>query len=545
MVNITDSTVDLQVSLGRGNHEGLRWLNRHREVMSFTYAQLADHSARAARVLLDHGIRQGDVVALLLPRLPDLVFAMLGAWKISAVVNPLLPAHGPGPIGARLGLGHAPLLITTPCLYAQRVAPLRGQIPELKTVLMVNSGESEAEWPEDAEDFSVLMSKAVPVPSVTPTDASSPALLHFTSGTTGIPKGVVHGHGVVLPHLNSDQRMFGLTPDDVYWCTAEPGWVPCTVYGIIAPLAAGAVTILDSQDFDPRRWYSVLVDEKVTVLYTTPASIRAMMRHGAALARTYRNFSLRLAASGGEPLNTEAISWGARALGTPFLDSWWQSETGAIVIGTRPDAVTAGSMGRPFPGIEVALHDRQSGQFLTPNGHDAMGELALRGQMPAMFTGYADDPDLYKACFKDGWYLTGDLVRMDPDGNLWFVGRCDDAFLCGGQSIGPFEVENALLNHPAVAETGVVGKPDAILAHIPVAFVTPNPGFEPGDALRRELLAFARATLGKAMAPKEIHFVDVLPKTPTGSIMRRALRDAVIQTTRDNDDVHELPQSCP
>ena len=523
-VNITDFTVDRQVALGHGDHPALAWIDRRRDRQTLTYAQLSDSANRTARILLDLGIGPGDVVAVLLPKVPEFFFAALGAWKIGAVFTPLMASFGPGPIGARLEMGHAKVLITTPSLYAQRVAPHRSQLPELTSVLMVKTNGQEPWTGDVCLDFADLLTKADParVPTAATTTAS-PAFLHFTSGTTGTPKGTLHGHGAAISHMLTAAQMFALTPDDVYWCTAEPGWAPCTAYGIIAPLSIGCLTIMDSQEFDAQRWYSILVEEKVTVWYTTPTSIRMMMRLGTALARSYRTFSLRLAASGGEPLNAEAVAWGQKALGTPFLDSWWQSETGAILIANQPGTIKPGSMGRPLPGVEIAIVNRTDDGIVPVKNDSEVGELAIKANLRSMFIGYADDPERYKNAFVDGWYMTGDHVRLDPDGFLWFVGRHDDLIKYQGQFIGPFEVENTLLDHPAVAETAVIGKPDPIPGHIPVAFVSLNPGFDPGESLRIELLEFAQKILG-ALAPKEIFFVENIPKTQTGCILRRALR---------------------
>ena len=526
-MNIAAFTLDRQIALGRGERPALCWIDRRRNRHVSTYTQMSDAANRIARVLQDLTVGPGDVVAVLLPKVPEFVFVALGAWKIGAIFTPLLSTFGPGPIGARLELGRAKVLITTPSLYAQRVAPHRSSLPDLETVLMVKTDEVEPWNGDGCMDLVALMDKADPTCVRTAdTTTASPAFLHFTSGTTGAPKGTIHGHGAAISHMTSAVQMFGLTPDDVYWCTAEPGWVPCTAYGIIAPLAVGCMTIMDSQPFDVQRWYSILVEEQVTVWYTTPTSIRMMMRFGTALARSYRNFALRLAASGGEPLNAEAVAWGKKALGTPFLDSWWQSETGAILIANQLGTIRPGSMGRPLPGIEVALMVRTADGIVPTTGDDQMGELAIRANLRSMFIGYADNPERYAQAFIDGWYMTGDHVRRDKDDFLWFVGRCDDLIKCQGQFIGPFEVENTLLDHPAVAETAVVGKPDPIPGHVPVAFVALNPGFDPEESLRSELLEFAEKILG-GLAPKEIHFVENIPKTPTGCIIRRSLRDQV------------------
>jgi len=521
-VNIAYQTVDRHVAEGRGERAAVLWLGRNQQRRLLSYADLFELSTRAAGALRALGIGAGEVVATLLPRVPELFVTALGAWKAGAVFCPLYTSLGPGPIKARLQLSGATTLITTDAYYARRIAAIRARLPALKTVLLVGDHAGER---EDCGDFGALLAEVDPESvEMAPTVAGDPACLHFTSGTTGIAKGVFTGHGAVLSQLVSGEQVFGLKPDDVLWCTGNPGWITWTAYGMVAPLATGCMTVADESDFDPHHWYGVLHAEKVSVWYTTPTAIRMLMRHGAALARSYPANCLRIAASVGEPLNAEAVAWGEKALGVPFLDTWWQTELGAIAVANLPFASRAGSMGRPLPGVEVTVGRRVTGGFEPVTGLDQPGELAIRTGMPSMFTGYLGDPARFGASFFDTWYLSGDLVRRDADGYLWFVGRSDDMIVSGAQSIGPFEVESTLMDHPAVAEIGLVGKPDMLKREVPVAFAAVNPGFEAGDALRVELLAFARQQLGPQLAPEEIYFVDTLPKTATGKILRRALR---------------------
>ncbi len=544
--NITEATVDRQVSLGNGSRPALYWIDRRRVRHTLSYGQVSEAANRMANVLTSLGVGQGDVVAVLLPKVPEFIFAALGAWKIGAVFAPLLSSLGPGPIASRLSIARAKVLITTPSLYKERIAPQRQKLSTLTSILKIGEdGLPAVTADKNCHDLSTLMDQAdsnpVPCAQTTPI---SPASLHFTSGTTGTPKGTIHAHGSALSVTQSALQLFDLKPDDVYWCTAEPGWVPCTAYSIIAPLSVGCVTVMDSQDFDAQRWYSILVEEHVTVWYTTPTLIRLMMRSGAALARSYRSFALRVAASGGAPLNSEAVAWGQKALGVPFLDSWSQTETGSILIANRPNEIRPGSMGRPLPGVEIAVMKRTDSGGLVPVASDnEVGELAIKANLLSMFIGYADAPEQSQQTMIDGWYLTGDHVRQDRDSFLWFVGRCDDLIKYKGQFIGPFELENTLLDHPAVAETAVIGKPDPIPGNIPVAYVSLNPGFDPGESLRHELLEFSRKILG-AIAPKEIYFYDNIPKTTTGCILRRDLRDQLSRAEPQNDP-HPGPCQFP
>jgi len=357
------------------------------------------------------------------------------------------------------------------------------------------------------------------------TDPEDWALLHFTSGTTGAPKGAIHVHDAVVAHRLTGRRVLDLRPGDVYWCTADPGWVTGVSYGIIAPLANGATLVVDEAEFDASRWYAILERERVNVWYTAPTAIRMLMKAGADLARGHDLSALRFAASVGEPLHPEGVVWGLEALGQPFHDTWWQTETGAIMIAnTRAQDIRPGSMGRSLPGIEAAIVRRRSEGGLDLLEPGAEGELALRVGWPSLFRGYLDDEERYRQCFAAGWYLTGDLATRDVDGYYWFLGRADDVIKTAGHLIGPFEIESVLLEHPAVAEAGMIGKPDAFAGQIIKVFVTLKPGYAPGDALRKELIGFARTRLGPAVAPRELEFVADLPKTRSGKIMRRLLR---------------------
>ena len=316
------------------------------------------------------------------------------------------------------------------------------------------------------------------------------------------------------------------TPEDIFWCTADPGWVTGTSYGIIAPLAHGVTSVVAEAEFDAQTWYSILARERVTVWYTAPTAIRMMMKLGAEALADFDLSALRFAASVGEPLNPEAVVWSAEALGRPFHDNWWQTETGGIMVANFAAMdIKPGSMGRPLPGIEAAIVRRDDdGRFRVIDAPGEQGELALKAGWPSMMRGYLHEDARYRKCFVDGWYLTGDLARRDADGYYWFVGRADDVIKSSGHLIGPFEVESALMEHPAVAEAGVIGKPDPTAGEIVKAFVALKPGFAADEALRKELLGFARKRLGAAVAPKEIDFRENLPKTRSGKIMRRLLK---------------------
>ena len=523
-LNIAHEAVDRHALGDRRDHVALRCIGRDGQSRDFTYGDLAGLSSQFANTLGALGLGKGDVVCSLTGRIPELYVAILGTLKNGSVFAPLFSAYGPEPIRTRLELGRAKALVTTPTLYRRKVAAIRPDLPELEHVLLVCTAD---EVPADGTlDYGRLMAGASDEFVIPPTDPEDSAFVHFTSGTTGMPKGAVHVHDAVVAHAETGRVALDLHPDDVFWCTADPGWVTGISYGVVAPLVNGVTCVVDEGEFDAERWYGILEDQQVSVWYTAPTAIRMMMKTGIEPVRAHTYPALRFMASVGEPLNPEGVVWGEEAFGIPFHDGWWQTETGAIMIANlRALEIRPGSMGLPFPGIEAALVRR-----VEPDGLElveesfAEGEIALRPGWPSMFRMYLNKPELYASCFRDGWYLTGDLARRDPDGYFWFVGRADDVIKTSGHLIGPFEVESVLLEHPAVAEAGVIGKPDPVAGEVVKAFVALKPGYEASHELSRELLAHARVRLGAAVAPKEIAFADSMPRTRSGKIMRRLLK---------------------
>ncbi|HEX4820391.1 MAG TPA: acetate--CoA ligase [Acidimicrobiales bacterium] len=533
-LNIAHEAVDRHAAGPRADHVALRFLGRDGCVTDRTYADLRADTARFANLLTDLGIEPGERVFSLLNRTPALYVTALGTLKHRSVFCPLFSAFGPEPVRQRMQLGDARILVTTPSLYHRKVAPIRDQLPSLRHVLLVANGSHEVTRREPrTHSFEEFLAAASDTYVIQPTSPNDMALLHFTSGTTGTPKGAVHVHEAVVAHNVTGYYALDLHPDDVFWCTADPGWVTGTSYGIVAPLCNGVTTIVDEVDFDAERWYRVLQDEHVNVWYTAPTAVRMLMRAGDDVARSYDLRSLRLVASVGEPLNPEAVVWGERVLGLPIRDNWWQTETGGIMIANcAADEVRPGSMGRPLPGIEATIlqHDERGvivDDTCTPlevEHSDTVGELALRPGWPSMFRDYLHEHERYQRCFAGDWYLTGDLARRDADGWYWFVGRGDDVIKSAGHLIGPFEVESALMEHPAVAEAGVIGIPDPVVGERVKAFVMLANDVEPTEELRRELIGFGRKRLGAAVAPKDIEFRDALPHTKSGKVMRRLLR---------------------
>ena len=502
-----------------------------------SYAELGRRTRRFTNVLRGLGVGKGDRVFLIMGRIPELYVAMLGALRNGSVVSPLFSAFGPEPIATRVTIGEATVLVTTKALYKRKIAKVRDQLTSVRHVLLVDGNEP------GTLDLAQLMAEATDDAPIEPTTADDPALLHFTSGTTGTPKGARHVHGAVRMHYLTGLYALDIHHDDVYWCTADPGWVTGTSYGIIAPLLHGITSIIDEAEFDAERWYRILQDEGVTVWYTAPTAIRMLIKAGPEIAQRYRFPRLRFIASVGEPLNAEAVWWGKRVLGLPIHDNWWQTETGGIMIANTPAFdIKPGSMGRPLPGVDACVVNHgDDGSVSVIEEPDVEGELALKPGWPSMFRAYLNQDERYRRCFVDDLYLSGDLVKRDADGYFWFVGRADDVIKSAGHLIGPFEVENALTDHPAVAEAAVIGKPDPTVGELVKAFVTLKDGFTADESLRLEVLGHARKRLGAAVAPKEIEFVDALPHTRSGKIMRRLLKARELGLPEGDTSTVEAP----
>jgi acetyl-CoA synthetase len=522
--NLARLAVDRHAEGAHRDRVALRFLARESEPQVLTYADLKRLSSRFANGLNALGVGRGDGVFVLAGRGAPLYVAVLGSLRHGCVVTPLFSAFGPEPIATRVDIARPRVLVTTETLYRRKIGSIRARLATLEHVIVVGEDDTYSAIPGTL-DYAAFMSRAADTCADVVTPQEQVALLHFTSGTTGTPKGALHVHGAALTHFATGRYALDLHDDDVFWCTADPGWVTGTSYGILAPLLHGVTSIVDQAEFDADRWYRQLQDEEVTVWYTAPTAIRMLMKAGPELAHRYRFPKLRFIASVGEPLNPEAVWWGQEVLGLPIHDNWWQTETGGIMIAnTVAMDIKPGSMGKPLPGIEACIVRRHDDAVEIIDEPGVEGELALRAGWPSMFRGYLDQDARYRKCFAGGLYLSGDLARRDADGYYWFVGRADDVIKSAGHLIGPFEVESVLLEHAAVAEAGVIGKPDPVVGEVVKAFVSLKHGYEPGEALRMELLGHARRRLGAAVAPKEIAFLPTLPRTRSGKIMRRLLK---------------------
>lgn len=534
-LNIAYHAVDCHLNTPNEYKVALRWLGKQNQCVDFTYSDLAKQTSRFASVLTTLGFEQGSRVFSLAGRLPLLYIAALGTLKAGFVFTPLFSAFGPQPIRSRMEIGEANVLITTMSLYRKKIAKWWHELPYLKAILLI---DASGELDQGCYSLTELMELGDENFSCVLTSSEDMALLHFTSGTTGKPKGVVHVHQAVVAHKPSAYYALDLHATDIYWCTADPGWVTGTTYGIIAPLCLGATMIVDEAEFDVERWYQILEQQQVNVWYSAPTAIRMLMKAGGEIRAQYDLSHLRFIASVGEPLNPEAVLWSEQVLGLPFHDNWWQTETGSIMIANYASMpIKPGSMGLPLPGIEAGIVKRiKNKEYQEENRQDTqdqlqmitrageIGELAIKQGWPSMFRGYLYQHEKYQHCFAQGWYLSGDLAYKDEEGYYWFVGRADDLIKSSGHLIGPFEVESALMEHEDVIEAGVIGIPDEIAGELVKAYVSLRSGVMPSDQLQKQLKGFTRKKLGAAVAPKEIVFRQNLPKTRSGKIMRRLLK---------------------
>ena len=519
-LNIAYEAIDRHVAHGNGERLCWIWEGKNGDIERYTYGDAMRMSNQFANVLGKLGVAKGDRVFCFMDRVPELYAAVFGTLKAGCVTGPLFSAFGPDAAGDRLADAGAKVLVTSPDQRA-KVEKMRPNLPALQHVIMVEHGKEPVLEPGELS-WNDLIKDASDEYEIVRTGPEDPAVMHYTSGTTGKSKGAVHVHQAVLGHYATGKYVLDLHGgDDIYWCTADPGWVTGTSYGMFAPHTNGVTSVIYEGGFSANKWYDVIQRHKVNVWYTAPTAIRLLMKAGDAIPKKYDLSSLRYTMSVGEPLNPEAVVWSERALGLPFHDNWWQTETGSIMIANYPILpIKPGSMGKPMPGIEPGIIDENGN--IQPPGIE--GDLAVRPGWPSMFRTYWNNEAMYDSKFVNGWYVTGDRARMDEDGYFWFVGRSDDVINTAGHLVGPFEVESALIEHPAVAEAGVIGKPDAVAMEIVKAFVTLKDGYEPSDKLRGELLQFSRKKLGPGVAPREIDFLTTLPKTRSGKIMRRLLK---------------------
>lgn len=515
-VNIAYEAVDRNVlEKGLGDKTCLLYSDPSREE-SITYSQMMKESNKFGNVLKKYGIKKGDRVFIFMPRSPELYYTFLGIIKDGCIAGPLFEAFMEGAVKDRLENSEAVAIVTTPAL---RNRILDAELPHLKHIFMVGDnlelGEKEIDWKAE-------MAQASDELEIEWVDREDPMLLLYTSGSTGKPKGVLHVHNGMIQHLQTGKWVLDLQPDDIYWCTADPGWVTGISYGVWAPYLNGVTSVIRGGRFSAEDWYATIAKNNVTVWYSAPTAFRMLMAAGDELVAKHDMSCLRHVLSVGEPLNPEVVRWGVKVFNKRIHDNWWMTETGAQIISNYPSMpIKPGSMGKPFPGVYAAIVD-DSGKELGPN---QMGNLAVRAGWPSMMRKIWKNPSKYGEYFaQQPWYISGDSAYKDDEGYFWFQGRVDDVINTSGERVGPFEVESKLVEHPAVAEAGVIGKPDPVRGEIIKAFIALREGFSWSDELADEIRLFVKKGLAAHAAPREIEVKDKLPKTRSGKIMRRVLK---------------------
>jgi acetyl-CoA synthetase len=514
-VNMAYEAIDRHAESFRKNKVALYYRDAAREE-KYTFKEMKELSNKAANVLKQAAdVEKGDRVFIFMPRSPELYFTVLGAIKIGAIVGPLFEAFMEGAVRDRLEDSGAKVIVTTPELLPR--VPVN-ELPELKYVLLVGDDIVE-EGPYI--DLKKRMKEASKHFDIEWVDRRDGLILHYTSGSTGKPKGVLHVHNAMIQHYQTAKWVLDLKEDDVYWCTADPGWVTGTSYGIFGPWLCGASNVIIGGRFSPETWYKTIEDYGVTVWYSAPTAFRMLMGAGDELVKKFDLSSLRHILSVGEPLNPEVVRWGMKVFNRRIHDTWWMTETGGQLICNYPCMeIKPGSMGKPIPGVKAAIIDDQ-GNELPPY---RMGNLAIKKGWPSMMHTIWNNPQKYESYFINDWYVSGDSAYMDEDGYFWFQGRIDDVIMTSGERVGPFEVESKLVEHPAVAEAGVIGKPDPVRGEIIKAFISLREGYEPSEELKEDIRVFVKKGLAAHAAPREIEFRDKLPKTRSGKIMRRVLK---------------------
>lgn len=521
IINIGWYCSDRICDKGMADKTAMIWEGRTKEnFKTFTFNDIRLYSNTIGAFLRKQGIADGDRVCMFMDKAPELYIGLLGILKIGAVAQPLFSAFGDESLFVRLDNAGTKAIITQK-KHAGKVQKILDRLPHLEHIIIIDyDGKKPLREKEIA--FSMLEAEPVEKLDIFPTKAESHSLLHYTSGTTGQPKGVKHVHYSLISQYLTTKWVLDLQPDDIYWCTADPGWVTGTSYGIIGPWSLGVTLCVMDSGFSAEAWYAFMARHKITMWYSAPTAIRSLMKAGDDIIKNHDLSSLRHLASVGEPLNAEAVIWSEKVFGKPFFDTYWQTETGSMMICNYPDMkVKPGSMGKAFPGLTAALLDDKTFEPITePN---KSGLIAFKPDWPACMRTYWNNEETFQKKFKDGWYLSGDKSTIDKDGYFWFIGRDDDVINTGGHLVSPFEVESALLEHEAVAESAVVAKPDEVNMEVVKAFVTLNPGFEASDELELKIMNFIRKKLSPLAMPQEIEYMDKLPKTRSGKIMRRLL----------------------
>jgi acetyl-CoA synthetase len=520
VINIGWYCSDRICEQGKGDKPALLWENSAGIEKKYTYHDIRRASNTIGAFLKNLGIQPGDRVCLFMDKIPELFIGVLGIVKTGAIAQPLYSAFGDESLFVRLDNAQTSAIFTQR-KHAPKVRKILDKLPNLKHIIIVDH-DGKTPLKEREVVFSLEKAEPVEIFESYPTRAESASLLHYTSGTTGQPKGVKHVHYSLISQYMTTKWVLDLRDDDIYWCTADPGWVTGTSYGVIGPWSAGVTQCVLDAGFSAEAWYKFIEKYRITNWYSAPTAIRSLMKAGEEIVKKFDLSCLRHLASVGEPLNPEAIIWSEKVFGKAFLDTYFQTETGSIMITNYAGMkIKPGSMGKPFPGITAVILDPKTYTPYDESGK--IGLIAIKPGWPAMMRTYWNNEETYKNKFKNGWYMTGDRASIDKEGYFWFVGRDDDIINTGGHLVSPFEVESALLEHAAIAESAVVSKPDPINMEVVKAFVTLKPGFTASADLELEIMNFIRKKLSPLAMPQEIEYVESLPKTRSGKIMRRIL----------------------
>ncbi|MET0672886.1 MAG: acetate--CoA ligase [Microbacterium pygmaeum] len=553
-LNVAYNCLDRHVEAGNGDRVALLWEGEQGDERRVTYAELTDEVKRLANVLEGLGIGQGDRVAIYLPMIPEAIAAMLAVARIGAIHSVVFGGFSADSLRSRIDDAGAKLVITADGGYRKgKVSPLKpavdmaladrngsGVQESVEHVLVVRRGGNEVEWNDERD---VWWHDVVPAASADhtaqPFPSENPLFILYTSGTTGKPKGILHTSGGYLTQATfTNRNVHDIHPEtDIFWCTADIGWITGHTYVTYGPLANGATQVLYEGTPDtphPGRWWEIVEKYGVTILYTAPTAIRSFMKIGRAIPAKFDLSSLRLLGSVGEPINPEAWMWYREIIGattTPIVDTWWQTETGAIMISALPGVTETkpGSAQVPLPGISVDVVDENG----TPVGDGNGGLLVITEPWPSMLRGIWGDPERYKETYWDkfaeqGYYFAGDGARLDEDGDVWLLGRVDDVMNVSGHRLSTTEIESALVGNEAVAEAAVVGASDETTGQAVAAFVIIKQSYlaaHSPDGLAQSLRAWVGEQIGPIARPRDVYIVEELPKTRSGKIMRRLLRD--------------------
>lgn len=521
MYNIGYYCSDRICEKGGGGKIGLIWEGFTGEIKRYTYDEIRVYSNTIAKFLQDTGLNPGDRICLFMDKIPELYIGFVGILKMGGIAQPLFSAFGEEALFTRLDDAKTRAIMVQK-KHLSKVRRIKEKLPDLTKIIVVDADEGS---PAQSNEIHFRMEKAARIEKfeILKVGPEAPSVIHYTSGTTGKPKGAQHAHSSIVAQYITSRWVLDLQSDDIYWCTADPGWVTGTSYGIIGPWASGVTQVVLDAGFGAEKWYAFIQKHKVSMWYSAPTAIRLLMKEGIEAVRKYDLSSLRHLASVGEPLNSEAVVWSEKAFGKMFHDTYWQTETGAMMITNFPGMkIKPGSMGKPFPGITATVLNTKTYEPITSPG--MVGLIALKPGWPSMMRSYWNNKTTYDSKFKNGWYICGDRASIDNEGYYWFVGRDDDVINTAGHLVGPFEIESALLEHKAVAESAAVGKPDPVNMEVVKAFIALKPGFEPSGDMELDIMNFIRKKLSPLAMPQEIEFVPSLPKTRSGKIMRRLLR---------------------